>query len=223
MVDSPRLPSDSEAVDDCWNRIGVHGDKSCVRLTWHVHCRNCEVYSAAAVRLLERYGAVQEEAPAQEQEEDLGECRSWLIFRLGQQWLGLPTGRVDEVVAPRPIHSLPHQRSRSLLGVGNVHGVLLACLSLTELLGLKAEQAAVPAQPAAPRMLILGGQGGQWLVPVDEVAAIESLPLQAVAAVAGAGGQGLSRFASGVLQWRGRSITLLDEVQLFQAMEGCLR
>ena len=44
------------AVDDCWNRIGVFGDKSCPRLERHIHCRNCEVYGAAAIALLDRYG-----------------------------------------------------------------------------------------------------------------------------------------------------------------------
>ena len=41
-------------VDDCWNRIGIRGDKSCERLPEHVHCRNCPVYAAAAKRILDR-------------------------------------------------------------------------------------------------------------------------------------------------------------------------
>ncbi len=41
-------------VDDCWNRIGVRGDKTCERLAEHVHCRNCPVHAAAANRLLDR-------------------------------------------------------------------------------------------------------------------------------------------------------------------------
>ncbi|MGH8519144.1 MAG: chemotaxis protein CheW, partial [Panacagrimonas sp.] len=39
---------------DCWNRIGVSGDRSCGRLQQHVHCRNCPVYSDAAARFLDR-------------------------------------------------------------------------------------------------------------------------------------------------------------------------
>ena len=37
---------DAQAIDDCWNRIGIHGDKSCPLLSNHIHCRNCAVYSA---------------------------------------------------------------------------------------------------------------------------------------------------------------------------------
>ena len=47
LIASDQLP----AVDDCWNRIGIHGDKSCERLAAHVHCRNCEVHAAAATLL----------------------------------------------------------------------------------------------------------------------------------------------------------------------------
>ncbi|MCW1245836.1 chemotaxis protein CheW, partial [Pseudomonas sp. SAICEU22] len=52
---------DAHAIDDCWNRIGVHGDKSCPLLAEHIHCRNCSVYSAAATRLLDRYALRQDE------------------------------------------------------------------------------------------------------------------------------------------------------------------
>ena len=34
-------------VDDCWNRIGVSGDRSCPELQAHLHCRNCSVSSSA--------------------------------------------------------------------------------------------------------------------------------------------------------------------------------
>ena len=44
------------AIDDCWNRIGVWGTETprCPKLEDVVHCRNCEVYSAAGRLVLER-------------------------------------------------------------------------------------------------------------------------------------------------------------------------
>ena len=42
------------AVNACWDRIGVQGDASCPELKQHVHCRNCPVYSAGAMQLLDR-------------------------------------------------------------------------------------------------------------------------------------------------------------------------
>ena len=38
----------------CWNSIGVAGDMSCEKLVANIHCRNCDVYSAAAQRNLQR-------------------------------------------------------------------------------------------------------------------------------------------------------------------------
>lgn len=40
--------------DDCWNQIGVEGDRSCPQLKTAIHCRNCSVYSLAGRSLLER-------------------------------------------------------------------------------------------------------------------------------------------------------------------------
>jgi hypothetical protein len=40
--------------NDCWNQIGVTGDRSCEELKSYMHCHNCPVYSAAGRGLLER-------------------------------------------------------------------------------------------------------------------------------------------------------------------------
>lgn len=50
------------------------------------------------------------------EQSDLGETRSILVFRLGEEWFGLATGSLVEVAPMNPIHSLPHQRSRALQG-----------------------------------------------------------------------------------------------------------
>src|ERR1700733_11671904 len=45
-----RVPGDS----DCWNHIGVAGDRSCPELETFIHCRNCPVFSAAARTFFDR-------------------------------------------------------------------------------------------------------------------------------------------------------------------------
>lgn len=111
------LAQQDQLIDDCWNRIGVHGDKQCPLLVRHIHCRNCEVYAAAATRLLDRYALLDadELAPAPPPERVDG--RSLLLFRLGEEWLALATACLAEVAPMQPVHSLPHQRSRVLQGV----------------------------------------------------------------------------------------------------------
>lgn len=225
MTDHDLLQS-QPAVDDCWNRIGVFGDKRCERLERHIHCRNCEVYGAAAIALLDRYGSSLERDDDDygqgEAQEPTGEQRSLLIFRLGEQWLAIATRCLAEVMPVSPIHSLPHRKSTGLLGVTNVRGTLVACLSLSELLDLETDDSRQNGQRVIPRMLILESGSGPLVVPVDEVSGIQKIPLARISNAKQDDKRTISRFTAGVLQWRGQSITLLNDEQLLQNMIGSL-
>ncbi|WP_434767839.1 chemotaxis protein CheW [Pseudomonas triticicola] len=214
---------DARAIDDCWNRIGIHGDKSCPLLEEHIHCRNCSVYSAAATRLLDRYSLQQDqrEAVVSKVEIDI-KTRSLLMFRLGEEWLGLATRSLVEVAPLQAIHSLPHQRSRALLGVANVRGALVACLSLVELLDLDGSVAPVSGGRIMPRMLIIAAHGGPVVVPVDEVDGIHAIDERILDAASQSGAQASAKYTRGVLQYRGRSLRWLDEDQLLSAVTRSL-
>lgn len=214
---------DARAIDDCWNRIGIHGDKSCPLLEEHIHCRNCSVYSAAATRLLDRYSLQQDqrEAVVSKVEVDV-KTRSLLMFRLGEEWLGLATRTLVEVAPLQAIHSLPHQRSRALLGVANVRGALVACLSLVELLDLDGSVAPASGGRVMPRMLIIAAHGGPVVVPVDEVDGIHAIDERILDAASQSGAQNSAKYTRGVLQYRGRSLRWLDEEQLLSAVTRSL-
>lgn len=226
MTDQDLLHSQT-AVDDCWNRIGVFGDKRCPQLERHIHCRNCEVYGAAAIALLDRYGSALERGDddyAQSGTEEVqGAQRSLLIFRLGEQWLAIATRCLAEVMPVSPIHVLPHRNSRGLLGVTNVRGTLVACLSLAELLDLDTQQDARRGERRViPRMLILESDSGPLVTPVDEVSGIQRIPVARISSAKHDDKRAISRFTAGVLQWQEQSITLLDDEQLLQTMIGSL-
>lgn len=213
---------DAQAIDDCWNRIGIHADKSCPLLAEHIHCRNCAVYSAAATRLLDRYSLQQEDHRQSVAVESDVVTRSLLMFRLGEEWLGLVTRCLVEVAPLQPIHSLPHQRSRALLGVANVRGALVACLSLVELLGLDATTGIVSGVRVMPRMLIIAAHGGPVVVPVDEVDGIHAIDERILNAASSSGSQASGKYTRGVLQFRDRSLRWLDEEQLLCAVTRSL-
>jgi hypothetical protein len=40
----------SVKLNDCWNKIGVWGNRECGELKHAIHCRNCIVYSSAAAQ-----------------------------------------------------------------------------------------------------------------------------------------------------------------------------
>ncbi|PNB75269.1 chemotaxis protein CheW [Pseudomonas sp. GW456-E7] len=221
--DTFSVTRDAQAIDDCWNRIGIHGDKSCPLLAEHIHCRNCAVYSAAATRLLDRYALQQQErGPVSVALESEVKTRSLLMFRLGEEWLGLATRSLVEVSPLQAIHSLPHQRSRALLGVANVRGALVACLSLVELLGLDGTGNVAPGARVMPRMLIIAAHGGPVVVPVDEVDGIHSIDEHILDSASRSGAQASAKYTRGVLQFKGRSLRWLDEEQLLSAVTRSL-
>src|SRR5262245_44491396 len=111
------------AGTDCWNRIGVRGDRSCPELAKVVHCHNCPVFAAAGRRFLDAPsppGYLDEwtdrlAAPPELAASDL---QSVLVFRLGEEWLALPARVLVEVTTPRPVRRVPH-RGGLLAGLVN--------------------------------------------------------------------------------------------------------
>lgn len=138
-----RLWPNGQAMDirACWNEIGVKGNGTCPELQKVIHCRNCPVYSKAGVQLLDRpllpgYRRAWTEHFAQKRKLAAPARRSALLFRINAEWLALPTPAFQEVAERRPVHSLPHRRQGIVLGLVNVRGELLICVSLGRLLGL---------------------------------------------------------------------------------------
>jgi len=211
------LAQDDERIDDCWNRIGVHGNKQCPLLERHIHCRNCEVYAAAATRLLDRYALIEADLAHADAPVETNVGRSLLLFRLGEEWLALATACLAEIAPEQPVHSLPHQRSRVLQGVANVRGALVPCLSLGDLLGV--ERLSEPARSgrAMPRMLILAAAGGPVVIAVDEIDGIHRLDTTLLNA-----DEDAAPFTAAVLQWRGRSVRVLDDQHLLSAVQRSL-
>ncbi|MFJ4442091.1 chemotaxis protein CheW [Pseudomonas sp. NPDC089422] len=211
------LAQDDERIDDCWNRIGVHGNKDCPLLERHIHCRNCEVYAAAATRLLDRYALIDADLAHETAPVETSAGRSLLLFRLGEEWLALATACLAEIAPLQPVHSLPHQRSRVLQGVANVRGALVPCLSLGDLLGVARLPEQARSGRAMPRMLILAASDGPVVMAVDEIDGIHRLDatLQGVA-------EDAAPFTAAVLQWRGRSVRVLDDQHLLSAVQRSL-
>ncbi|WP_249672279.1 chemotaxis protein CheW [Pseudomonas abieticivorans] len=216
------IHADAQAVDDCWNRIGVHGDKSCPLLIQHIHCRNCEVYGAAATRLLDRYALQREASPqAYHHEQGTLATRSLVIFRLAEEWLALATRCLVEVAPLQSVHSLPHQRSRALMGVANVRGALVPCLALGEMLGIDVSEVPPTSARIMPRMLILAVEGGSVVVPVEEVDGIHRIEEHQLQATL-EGAHVSNRFTRSVLPFKNRSVRVLDEQLLLAAVARSL-
>jgi chemotaxis-related protein WspD len=213
--------ADRAVVTDCWNKIGIYGDRSCPKLAEHAHCHNCEVYSAAALSLLDRqlpplYVADWTAHFAKVGTVTERDTHSALIFRVGVDWLGLSTQVVDEVAETRTVRPLPHRRNGIVLGLANVRGELILCVSLAKLLGLTEDK---PGETTVPsRLVVLHHEGRRMAFIADEVQqttryreADLALPPATIARAA-------ANYTKGVLPWRDRLVACLDEQVLVHSL-----
>jgi chemotaxis-related protein WspD len=213
------------AIDACWNRIGVHGDATCVELAVQVHCRNCPVYSRGALALLDRARVhdLEETARlfAKDKQEQARGTHSAFVFRVGSEWLAISTAVVDEVADLRAIHSLPHRRSGVVLGLANVRGELLVCVSLAQLLGIeqKAEEPAPRERKhVLRRLLVLRDRGLRLAFPVDEVHGTQRYHQAELKPAPSTVARATASYSRAVLPWDGHAVGLLDDELLFHSL-----
>jgi chemotaxis-related protein WspD len=217
------------SITDCWNRTGVRGNRTCPELAAHVHCRNCPVYTGAAVQLLDRDLAAAdiEQAArllARPRVAERYGTRSTTVFRLGAEWLAVPTLLVQEVVEARTAHSLPHRSGHVLRGLVNVRGELLACVALDRMLGIDAATPAVRRDQrdqralARARLVVLKRGPERFAFPAAEVHGAlryhpdDLRPVPSTLALATA------KYTHAVLPWDNGSIGILDEELLFHTL-----
>jgi chemotaxis-related protein WspD len=230
VQDTPQV-----ALDDCWNRIGVRGDRSCAELRRHIHCRNCPVFSAAARARLDvpapagfRQTATEHFARPAQAEAGYAvsaDTQSVIVFRLRAEWYAIRTAVCLEIADLRPIHSLPHRRDGAVLGVANVRGGLLVCVSLAFILGVTAQPEAAPAQSrraAVPRLLVTRGSAGAVVFPVDEVQGMERFRARDLKDIPATVARARATYTQALMPLGDRTVGLLDEQLLFYTVERAL-
>lgn len=221
-----------QPMPECWRIVGVSGDRTCPELATAIHCRNCPVLTEAARTFFERsapagyldtWRAILEEpaAPA------ATDAVSVLVFRVAGEWLAIATPVLVEVTTIRVVHRLPHRGGPVLAGLVNIRGQLQLCGSLHGLLGL----AGGPARPAdaestTARLLLVerGTETGveRWVLGVDEVAGVQRIPRTALRPVPSTVGHAGSRCSSALFDSQDRTVALIDEPRLFEALRAAV-
>lgn len=207
------------STDDCWKKIGTWGDRSCPELKAHVHCRNCPVYSAGAARLLdaevpESYLIEHARHYARAKPALRPGVRSAVIFRLGQEWLALPTAVFREIAPLRPVHSLPHRRDRIVTGLANIRGELLICVSLAATLGLTDN----PTPDPTARLAVIVREGDRFVFRTDEIAELHRFDDSDLGPVPATLVHAQATYTRGILSWRERPVGVLDDQLLFYTL-----
>lgn len=205
--------------EDCWNAIGVTGDRSCVELAEHTHCRNCPSYTSAAANRLDRpvedatidAATAYYASPAEEENVASSSC---FVFRIGGEWLAIPIGMLDEVIGAKPTHSLPHRRGSARVGIVSVRGDIIVHVSLAGLLGIP-DDAETPSVAGvhlrrAPRVVVLADARGRLAITVDEVLGFHSYGPAALRPVPSTLGQAIRSHATAMISMGDRVVGLLD-------------
>lgn len=231
--DAYGLSAGMSVTDACWNRIGVEGDRSCPRLPQAVHCRNCPIFSTAGGQLFEREAPPEylDECTRQLAEVDetaAAETLSLLVFRIGPEWLALDARTVVEVVAPHPIHSVPHRTDRLLLGLANIRGELQLCISLREVLGIDSPEvdatpAAGPSADATQRLIVAEQDQNRWVFPVDEVEGVHRVLANIMENLPHTVERSPRFYCRAIFSRDDKRVGLLSETRLFQALERTVR
>jgi chemotaxis-related protein WspD len=211
---------------ECWNHIGVSGDGTCPELVKVVHSHNCSVYAAGGRSLLEREPPAEylhewTQALAEEKGKDTAaDTVSVLLFRLGREWLALPTHVCQEIAEVRPIHTLPHRSGPVLLGLVNIRGVIRLCVSLNELLSVAPVDATThtTSPNAQACLVVIARESDHWVMLVDELYGIQRFPLSAIRDAPVTVAKATPRLTRGVIDWQNKGVGYLDDAQLFLAL-----
>lgn len=213
------------SMNNCWSKIGVWGNAECPELEKYVHCRNCPVYSTAATQLLNtvpphHYLEEWSSFVAGEREIREPNIHSAVIFCIESEWFALSTKVFKEVAELKTIHSLPRRHKGVVLGIVNIRGELLVCISLAQALSLEKtrEISRDKNQSTRQRLLVINDEGKRLAFPVDEVGGIHRFNPKEMKEVPTTIAKAAAVHTTGVLSWRNKSVGCLDEQLLLYTL-----
>ncbi|MEF3063544.1 chemotaxis protein CheW [Pandoraea apista] len=160
-------------------------------------------------------------------EEETARGPSLLLFRLADEWLALPASTIEEVAPMRAWHSVPGHRHRALLGLVNLRGALVPCLSLGELLGVQpAPQSQLSPsntfRASTSRLLALRHGHHLSAFPVTEVHGIVTPARTAIGSAPATTLGATDGFAVAVLRWHEHVVGVLDPLRVGAAFDRSL-
>lgn len=145
---------------------------------------------------------------------------SVLIFRLGEEWLALPTRSVEEVTDIQTMHAIPRRQSGVIIGLVGVRGELLICASLAQLLGLDIPAVIRSGRLQGPyqRLMVVSHGGTRQAFPVSEIHGIYRYQPHDLKEVPQTLSNAPAPFTYGILSWQEKSVGCLDEGLLFHTL-----
>jgi chemotaxis-related protein WspD len=212
-------------LNDCWNRIGVRGDRSCPELKSAIHCQNCGVFAAASQAFFDR---AQLPDYRSELTKLIGEPPSVrqtgsqpvVVFSLGEELFALDTRSFVEVTGPRPVHRVAHRSNRVFSGLVSINGQLELCFSLANLLNVQTQK---NGTSDARLIVIEDERSRRWVFHADRVLGVERMPEAAFVEPPATVAQDGAGHVKRVVVWNDLRIGYLALDEIFAALERSLR
>ena len=94
-----------------------------------------------------------------------------MVFRLGDEWIAIPTNFVKEITQVGAIHKIPHRDENLVKGLANVRGELKICISLGSLLQLDRgrQNRRSRLQGVYERIVVVIHKETEFVFPVSEI------------------------------------------------------
>jgi chemotaxis-related protein WspD len=149
---------------------------------------------------------------------------SVFVFRIGVEWLALPTAVIQEIANAQNVHSIPHRHGGALMGLVSVRGELLICVSLGALLGLEAaaEPIGEKGENTGRRLLVANREAQRVAFPVEEVYGVQRHQPEDLREVPTTFSKVAATYTTGLLPWRDKTVGCLDDALLFYALNKSL-
>jgi chemotaxis-related protein WspD len=221
-------------VNDCWNRVGVRGDRSCPELKTAIHCQNCNVFGAASQAFFDRphlpdYKRDVTRLVAEPPSVRQTGTRPVVVFALSEELFALDTRSFVEVTGLRRVHRVAHRSNRIFSGLVSINGQLELCFSLANLLSVAAKNPDSIPSDAAPRradarlVVIEDERNRRWVFHADRVLGVERMPEAAFSEPPATVASDTASHVSGVIVWNEKLIGHLALESIFASLERSLR
>lgn len=219
----------SQSDRHCWATIGIRGNRSCPELSKHVHCRNCPSYESAVRSLLnheppETYVEELTRMIAEPEIKEDGQKRTVMVFRLGSEWLALPSGLFVELARTRPVRRVPHRSNSVFLGLVSIRGDIQLCFSIGGLLDVHPEGDGqkTPSAGFLQRFCVISKHKRRMVFPADEVYGLGSYAQNELQPVPVTVAKALQKYTVGIIAVNNRQTGLINDELILAAFERSL-
>ena len=208
----------------CWKEIGIDGNGSCEKLTSIGHCRHCEEYSIMGRSLLNKkipdgFKEYWTDIISKPKEIEKAGTISLAVFKIGDEWLALKTVYFIEVVDSKTIHYVPYRSDKIFLGLVNISGELLLCISALEFFEVDRNDSLIEQKKESKKMVVISNGSVRYVYPVDDFLGIFRIPPEDILKTPVTVSKSPNSFTIGVFNLTGKSIGLIDENILFDTLK----